>query len=71
MPFIHIVLIWELTLALADKLSIKHASNAHSTGGCSTAKPGNVWVFFSIYLDHDGKAVMAKTIEYDDEFGNK
>lgn len=50
---------------------MKHAYNARSMAGYSTVKLGNVWVFFWINLDHDGKPVMTKSIEYNDDFGSK
>lgn len=39
--------------------------------GCLTVKPGNVWVKTDHNLDYDGKPVMAKTIQYNDDLGSK
>lgn len=71
MLFIHIAHIWERTSALAGKLSMRLAYNVLSMDGFSTVKLANAWVKNVFNLDHDKKPVMTKTVQYNDNFGDK
>lgn len=71
MRCIPIAHIWGLTLGLADKWSTIIAYNVLSMAGFSMGKLVSVWVRNGDNLDYDGKPVMAKSIEYDDNFGKE
>lgn len=71
MPSIHIAHTWGRTSALADKWSTIVVYNVPSMAGFSMEKLANAWVKNGDNLDHDGKPVIAKSIEYGDDFGKE